>query len=246
MTVEIRFVDAVAEIRLSRPEVGNALDLPTATELNEAVATAGQARSRAILLTGAGRHFCVGGDLRAMLAAPDPSDYVAELAEQFHRTVQALVDAEAVLVCAVDGAAAGAGLALTLLCDLVIASPTARFLTAYTTAGLTPDGGTTWHLPRVVGRRRAADLLLNERVLSADDAVEWGVVSSIADDGDLERAARLLAQRNARPELAATARLLRQASTGGLAAHLAAEAASIAARSALPEVRARMHAVLEH
>ncbi len=233
--------DGVATVELHRPGASNALDLPMATALSEVVdQIAADEQVRVVLLVGSGRNFCAGGDLAAMAGAVDRSAYVKELATTAHRAVLGLSSLSVPVVAAVQGAAAGAGLALTLVADLVVAGDSARFLTAYAAIGLTPDCGTSWLLPQVVGLRRAMDLAVGGRQLSAAEALDWGLVTSVCPDEELAETAGRLADRLASGPAAARGvarRLLRDGVSRSFAEQLDQEAAAIAASVRTPEAQ---------
>lgn len=175
--------DGVAHVELSRPDVANAIDMATAHALGEAVnAAAADDAVGAVLLTGAGPRFCAGGDVAWMLDGEDRADRVERLAVVLDDVLQRLSALEKPVVVAVQGAVAGAGLAVMLSGDLVVAAPGTRFVTAYAGVGLTPDCGLSWLLPRAVGQPRALELLLTPRTLDAERAQEWGLVTEVADD----------------------------------------------------------------
>nr|BFE58356.1 enoyl-CoA hydratase-related protein [Dactylosporangium thailandense] len=238
--------EGVATIELNRPESANALDLPMAAALHDAVqAVSRDPGVRCVLLLGRGRNFCAGGDVAAMSGAADRHAYVLKLATTAHRSVLALTELDVPVVAAVQGAAAGAGLALSLVADVVLAGESARFLTAYAQAGLTPDCGTSWLLPQVVGLRRALALTLTDRRLTAQEAADWGLVTGVCPDDQVTESARRIALRMALgpvPALGRTRRLLRDASGRSLAEQLDVEAASIAEASMSPAADARLAA----
>lgn len=164
--------DSVARITLARPEVSNSVDLPTARSIAAAVQSAGADDSvRAVLVDADGPRFCAGGDVASMAASDDQATYLLDLANAFDGALQRLAALQKPVVAAVQGAAAGAGLATVLACDVVVAARGTKFLTAYAGIGLTPDCGLSYLLPRAVGQQRALELALTGRVLSADEAV---------------------------------------------------------------------------
>ena len=238
--------DGVATIELHRPEAANALDLPTAIALDDAVvAVSSDSSVHAVLLLGEGRHFCAGGDVTAMAAAADRAGYVLDLARTAHRAVLGIAALDVPVVAAVQGAAAGAGLALTLMADVVLAGASATFRTAYSRVGLTPDCGTSWFLPRIVGLRRALELTLTDRRLTAAEALEWGLVTSVGPDQELSDTARRIAAQLAAgpaPALGTTRRLLRDGLTRGLAEQLDIEAVTISQASLSPAAEASLSA----
>lgn len=190
----------VVRIVLNRPQAANALDDVMGRELAAAAARCnGDPGVRAVVLTGSGRFFSAGGDLAAMAAhAERPSAHVKGLADDLHRAVSAFARMRAPLICAVNGQAAGAGFSLAIAGDLVLAAESAAFTMAYTRAGLSPDGSSSWFLPRLVGLRRAQELMLTNRTLSAAEALEWGLVTRVVADAELDDAAGVLAAQLAR------------------------------------------------
>jgi 2-(1,2-epoxy-1,2-dihydrophenyl)acetyl-CoA isomerase len=223
--------DRVATITLNRPGRSNALDLELAHRLSVALARAGDDPDcDAVVLGGAGERFCVGGDLRAMAAAPDRPAFLAELAAAAHQAVRAMQGLAKPIVVAVQGAAAGVGFSLALSADLVVAGHSATFVTAYTSVGLTPDGGLSWLLPRTVGQQRALALILTSAPLSADAAHRLGIVAELSDDAGVASCAHSLAIRLAgqpRHALVGARRLVRSSWEATLDEHLDREAASI-------------------
>ena len=222
----------VAHIQLNRPEAGNALNLEMATEL----AAAAQACSadpdvRVVLLSAHGRTFCVGGDLKAIAALGEEiAPRLRELVDQLHTAVSIFRQMPAPLVIAVNGIAAGAGFSLALVGDLVVAAESAKFTLAYTAAGISPDGGATYHLPRLVGMRRAQELIYANRTLTAREALDWGLVTQVAPDDQLIPAVQALGKRLAsgpRVAHAAVKALLRASVGNHLDEHLALECEAI-------------------
>jgi 2-(1,2-epoxy-1,2-dihydrophenyl)acetyl-CoA isomerase len=178
--------DGVARITLARPEMSNSVDLPTARSIAAAVqAAAADDAVRAVLVVGDGPRFCAGGDVASMAASDDRATYLLDLANALDGALQALANLEKPVVAAVQGAAAGAGLALVLACDVVVTARGTKFLTAYAGIGLTPDCGLSYLLPRAVGQQRALELALTGRVLSADDALAWGLVTEVVEADEL-------------------------------------------------------------
>lgn len=237
--VVVRFTEGIASISLSRPGHGNALDLDLASALSSAVAEVARAREPgAVLIRGEGPAFCVGGDLLAFASAPDPAVYVRTLADTVHQAIGALRALPMPVISAVHGACAGGGIGLALAADLVIAEHSARFRAAYTAAGLTPDGGLGWILPRTIGPARAADLILTNRVVDGTEAERLGLVSRVVPDGTAGDEALILARSLAggpQEALSRSVRMLRDAVSTALPDHLNREAESIAAQAAGPE-----------
>ncbi|MFI6935356.1 enoyl-CoA hydratase/isomerase family protein [Streptomyces sp. NPDC050287] len=244
----VRHSEGVVELLLDDPGRGNALDLPTAEALRDAAAGITEDPGGAVLLRAAGGNFCVGGDLRAFAGrGADTSSYVHAVATAAHEAVRALHELPVPVVTAVRGAAAGGGIGLALTGDLVLAARSARFRLAYTAIGLTPDCGSSWVLQRLLGPRRAADLILTNRVLTGEDAERWGLVSRVVEDDELDdtayRSAAGLAAGSA-PALRAAKELLRAGAGSSLKEHLAAEARSIAALAGGPEAQDAMESFL--
>ena len=159
--------DGLARLVLNRPDAGNAMDTALVSALlGHARALGERADVRVVVLAAAGRAFCVGGDLKHFASqGDDVARGVRAVADPLHEALELLSSLDAPVVAAVNGVAAGAGMSLVCAADLAIAGESARFTMAYTAAGLSPDGGATWFLPRIVGARRAAELmLLNDRL----------------------------------------------------------------------------------
>lgn len=232
--------NGVAHIELNRPTAANALDLATAQQLVSALdMICARPEAKVVMMTGRGRLFCAGGDLSA-LASQDSYLAVSELARTAHLFVEQLIALERPVIVAVQGAAAGAGLGITLAADVVIAGRTARFSSAYGAVGLTPDCGTSWLLPRTVGLRRALELTLTGRVLNSTEAQAWGIVTTVVEDHDVASRARQLASSMAAAApsaLGATKRLVHQGLSSTLHEHLDLEAETIALRSTSSEAR---------
>lgn len=222
---------AIARIVLDRPAAGNTLNLPMAQALVEAASTSALDPSvRCVVLTGTGRFFCAGGDVAAFGAASDPAPLFDELAATLHRAVSTLARMDKPLVAAVNGPAAGAGVSLTALADIVIASRAAHFTLAYGAIGLTPDGGATWLLPRLIGLRRTQELILTNRRIGADEAAAIGLVTEAVDVEAFEAKVAAVATRlveSATGAVAATRALLLESFASGLEAQLAKEARAI-------------------
>ena len=229
----VRHPDGVVELRLDDPDRGNALDLRTAEALRVAALEVAADPGGAVLLRTTGGSFCVGGDLRAFAGrGTETGAYVHSVASAAHAAIQVLYELPVPLVTAVRGAAAGGGIGLSLVGNIVLAARSSRFRLAYTAVGLTPDCGASWFLPRLVGRLRAAELILTNPVLTGDDAERWGLVSRSVPDAELDDTAHRTAAglaAGARDALRAAKGLLRLDTVDELRRHLAEEARSIAA-----------------
>ncbi|PPH44951.1 enoyl-CoA hydratase [Rathayibacter sp. AY1C9] len=175
-----------ARITLNRPDALNAIDLGTARLLLSTVADLdADAGCSVIVIAAAGRAFCTGGDISAIMGSENPDHYLRDVATTTAQVIRLLEDSRAVVVCAIDGMVAGAGIAFALAADIVIATPAALFLSAYGDVGLVPDVGVTAALPRVVGRRRALDFVLSGRPVRAAEALEWQLVTEVVPRADL-------------------------------------------------------------
>jgi 2-(1,2-epoxy-1,2-dihydrophenyl)acetyl-CoA isomerase len=185
-TFDFEIQDGVARITLNRPDAFNAMSKEMACELMHVSIRCGEeAEIRAVLITGTGKAFCAGGDLTQFSGIKEGlAAHLKEMTTYLHAAMSRFAWMDAPLIAAVNGVAAGAGMSLAAACDLVIAAKSARFTMAYTKAGLTPDGSSTWYLPRVIGLRRTMELALTNRVLSAEEAVEWGIANRVVDDAD--------------------------------------------------------------
>jgi 2-(1,2-epoxy-1,2-dihydrophenyl)acetyl-CoA isomerase len=209
--VTVETSGGVARIQLNRPDAANALDLPLASALRDAVGrVADDGEAKAVLVSGAGQRFCAGGDIGSFVAAPDPEAYLHELALEADAAVRALADLAKPVVAVVHGAVAGAGLAVMLSCDIVVAETSTKFVFGYPGIGLTPDCGVSWLLPRAIGQQRALAFALGGQAVGADVAREWGLVAEVDADAHArgeEVAAALAAE--APRALGRTRRLLR-------------------------------------
>jgi 2-(1,2-epoxy-1,2-dihydrophenyl)acetyl-CoA isomerase len=191
--------DAVATLTLNRPERLNALGDSLREDLQDAVTRAAEDPGvRAIVITGAGKGFCAGGDVKAMNERKEQGaarPLLERVAPGRDRTVLALREAPKPVIAAVNGAAAGAGMNLALACDIRLASTAARFSQAFVKRGLHPDWGGTYFLPRVVGVARAAELIWTGEVIDAQEALRLGIVSAVHPPEELLPATYALARK---------------------------------------------------
>jgi len=244
--VEIRRDGAVLTITLNRPDVLNALNGAAHTALRDALERAQEAEVRAVVLTGAGRGFCVGQDLQEFRSGVN--DVADRLREQFNRHVLAIRALEKPVIAAVNGPAAGAGLSLALACDVRIAADEATFVPAFVGIGLVPDTGGTWLARRLLGAARAFEWLTTGRRLTAAEALQWGLVSEVVATADLaERAAEVAELFAAMPTRAVweTKRLLDAAETATFEQQLDAEAWAQAELVKTPDFTEGVAAFLE-
>src|SRR5580765_8432724 len=188
--------DGVATITLNRPDAYNALNLTLARDLFHATLEADEDRAvRCILITGAGKAFCAGGDVKDFADNPQRIGIlIKELTTYLHGTVSRLARAQKPVNMAVNGVAAGGGMSFALSGDLVVAAESAKFTMAYSKIGASPDGSSSYFLPRMIGLRRAMELYFTNRVLTAKEAVEWGMVTRAVPDADFKGAVDALAR----------------------------------------------------
>ncbi|MGI8974536.1 MAG: enoyl-CoA hydratase-related protein [Gaiella sp.] len=216
---------AVLTITLNRPEAYNAFTRELHVELRKALETATDPSVRCVVVTGAGKGFCAGQDLREF---GELSSTVGDaLEETYHPNVRLVRGLEKPVLAAVNGAAAGAGLSFAMACDLRIASEAATFVPGFVGIGLVPDAGGTWFLQRLLGFARAFEWMSSNRRLSAAEALDWGLVSEVVPaDAFSGRVAELAAEWAARPThaVARTKRLFEHAHDAGLEEQLAFEA----------------------
>jgi len=234
--------DAVATITLNRPESMNSLSVALKIALREALEdAAADPAVRAVVLTGSGRGFCVGQDLRehvALLEAADPSP-LSTVTEHYNPIVLALAQMPKPVIAAVNGMAAGAGAGLAYACDFRIASTTSGFLLAFANVGLALDSGVSWTLPRLIGSARATALCLLAEPITAAAALEMGMVNAVVEPDHLAAAAHELAARLAAGPTAAYAAIksgIAYAATTDLSDALAEEA----------RLQAQMGATIDH
>lgn len=185
---------AVATLSMARSEKLNALTPDMADEMRYALANTGDAR--VIVIRGEGRSFCSGADLSAILMGGEPGEgaYRA-LIEHYNQLILDIAEHPLPIVAEVRGAAAGIGCSLALACDFCIAADSAYFLQAFVNIGLVPDGGASWMLPRLVGRARAAEMLMLGEKVHGRKAVDWGLIHRCVEDHMLENETRALAKR---------------------------------------------------
>ena len=242
--------DSIARITLNRPDAANAINVDMARDLMHAALQCDEDPTvRAVIISGTGRMFCAGGDLKSFAVQGENLAYhLKEVTTYLHAAMSRLTRMDAPIVAAVNGTAAGAGMSLACACDLVLAAESARFTMAYTRAGLTPDGSSTYFLPRIVGLKRALELTLTNRLLSAQEACEWGIVTRVVPDANLQAEADTLAAQlasSATGALGAAKRLLHSGWTETLETQMELETRAIAARAYTADGREGITAFLE-
>jgi 2-(1,2-epoxy-1,2-dihydrophenyl)acetyl-CoA isomerase len=238
----------VTHLRLNRPEASNALDIELLKALHAALIESQTAH--VVLLTGEGRNFCAGGDVKTFAAQGERlPDYLREATEWLARCASALINLRAPVVTAVQGyAAGGGGLGLVCASDLVIAAESARFLLGATRVAMAPDAGATVTLAQIIGFRRAMELALTDRELDAKEALTIGLVNRVVPDGELEQEATSLARGLAAgptEALGATKRLLWQGLGAPVEDRLAEEARTVSELGATAEAQEALRALIE-
>jgi 2-(1,2-epoxy-1,2-dihydrophenyl)acetyl-CoA isomerase len=202
-TIQLQIDDAVARITLNRPERLNAWNQQFGEELREAILSdAAEPSVRAVLITGAGRGFSSGADLKDMLertaSGEEVPDVGALLRERYHPIIKGIRELPKPVVAAVNGPAVGIGCSLALACDLIWAGESAIFGLAFVNIGLVPDGGSTFLVPAAVGKARALEMAMLGEPIPASRALEWGLINRVVPDGKLMDEATALAGRLAK------------------------------------------------
>jgi 2-(1,2-epoxy-1,2-dihydrophenyl)acetyl-CoA isomerase len=236
---------AVLTITLNRPDVLNALNADLHRALREALGEAEDDAVRAVVITGAGRGFCVGQDLTEFRESPNVGD---TLRASYHPNVLAIRALPKPVLAAVNGAAAGAGLSLACACDVRIASDAATFIPAFVNIGLIPDAGGSFHIQRILGTPRAFEWMASGRRLTSAEAHAWGIVSEVVEaDRFAERTAEIAAEWAARPTRAVgfAKRLFDNAATATLHDQLELEAELQAAATQTGDFSEGVSAFLE-
>lgn len=210
-TIQLEMRETVCLLTLNKPDRLNALTVQVARDFSAAVAEAIERGARAIVLTGAGRAFCAGGDLREMQEIAKKDGRVEAFFDEplkiLNEAILLIRQTPVPFIAAVNGVASGGGCNLALACDLVIAAESARFNQAFIKIGLTPDCGGTFMLPRLVGWKRATELLFTGDLISAQAAAEMGMINSVTPDGELMSRALAMAEKLAQAPTAAIAEI---------------------------------------
>ena len=249
--VLLDLADGVAHLRLNRPDAANGMSVDLLKALYDAIMLChGEPDVRVLLLTGEGKNFCAGGDVQAFAARGEAlPDYVRQATAYLQDAVLSLSRLQAPVVIAVQGfAAGGGGFGLVCAADLVVAGEGAKFLAGATRVGMAPDAGTSVNLPRLVGMRKATEILLTNPVIDAAEALRLGIVNQVVPDADLLATAQAMAAdlaAGAPKALAATTRLLRSGMGLGMEACLSEEARTVSELSGTADAREGLAAVIE-
>jgi len=238
--------DGLARVTFDRPASLNAMDFPMAARWR---AVAHEVTSDpsvgAVILDANGPAFCAGGDVVAMATTGSSGADVTATAEAIHDGIRTFAEAPLPMVAAVQGAVAGGGLGLMLTADYVVASENARFVSRYANIGLTPDLGVSTLLPAAIGQRRALQLLLQDRMLSSAEALDWGLVAEVVASADLSSRVEEIARfwlEGATGAFGQATRLVRVGAGRTFAENLSDEAATIGVAFDTPEAKARVAA----
>jgi 2-(1,2-epoxy-1,2-dihydrophenyl)acetyl-CoA isomerase len=231
MTLDVR--DQVAWLKLDRPQKANTIDFDFVKDIDEAAAACeGNAEVRAVVITADGRFFSAGGDAKTFLALGDRlPQAVIDMTGPLHGAVARFAQMDAPVIAAVNGTAAGGGLCLVAMCDLAIAARSAKFVLAFPGIGFSIDTGGTYFLPKVLGPRRALELMLTAKTLDAEEALAWGLVNRVVDDAALLTETEALARKLAAgPSKAfgAIKRLVHSGFVEPMEAHMDREARTLA------------------
>jgi 2-(1,2-epoxy-1,2-dihydrophenyl)acetyl-CoA isomerase len=239
---------AVLTVMLNRPDVYNAFNRELHAALARALDEARDEDVRAVVITGAGRGFCSGQDLKEFQEISEGTGIRERLEETYHPNIRAIRALEKPVLAAVNGAAAGAGLSLACACDVRIASEGASFVPGFIGIGLVPDSGGTWFVHRLLGFARAFEWMVSNRRLGAEEALEWGLVSEVVPADDFQRRVEELVAWYAElptRAVAGTKQLFEHAYTATLADQLELEAALQQAATASDDFREGVRAFLE-
>ena len=196
-TILLTKKDNIATITFNRPNAANGINPTLAREFAEASLECDKDDTiRCVILTANGKMFCAGGDLKAIGGEPEKAAIkIKRMADDLHRATSTFARMNKPFIIAVNGMAAGAGFSIAITGDFVIAAESAKFTMAYTAAGLSPDGSSSYYLPRLIGTRKAMDLMITNRRLTAQEAESWGLINQVVADEELQHSALALAQK---------------------------------------------------
>lgn len=250
-TIILEEKKGVATITLNRPASFNAFEFETGRELVDAIEKCTKnVRVKVLIITGAGKVFCAGGNLKAAKewSGDNLGDFFRQLTKLFHRAILDIRMMPKPVIASVNGPAAGGGFSLALACDLRIASKNAVFRQAYTNVALVPDGGLTFHLPKLVGLGKASELIFLDKVITAGEAEKLGLVNLVVPEARLKDATLEVAKQLARGPSLAFARakaLLNKALTSSIESQLENERQEIALSGETKDFREGLSAFFE-
>ena len=184
--IEVKIKEGLAKITLNRPEVGNTLNIELAKELYYAVnMISANNNIKVLILTGKGKLFCGGGDLKFLLSKEKKvKQTLLQMTHYFHGAISRMARMDAPVIIGINGTAGGGGFSLAISGDIIYSIKDAKFTLAYTNAGLSPDGSSTYYLPRIVGMKRAKELMLTNRVFSAEEALSMNIIDKVLINND--------------------------------------------------------------
>jgi 2-(1,2-epoxy-1,2-dihydrophenyl)acetyl-CoA isomerase len=242
--------DSVATITLNRPDAFNALNLAMGRDLFHASIEVDEDPDvRCVVVTGTGKAFCAGGDVKDFVEnLPRVGALVKELTTYLHGAVSRFCRSDKPVIMAINGVAAGGGLSLALSGDLVVATESARLTMAYSKIAATPDGSSSYFLPRLIGLRRTMELYFTNRVLTAREAFDWGLVTRVVPDAEFKTAVATLAREMAQGPSRAyggAKRLFHQSTWESLETQMELEAQAIASSGRTEDFRAGVTAFAE-
>lgn len=210
-TVDYQLDESVAVVKMNRPEALNALSLQLTKDLRAAIEKAIEDKARAIILTGSGRAFCAGGDLREMHSMWEKEGrieaFLEEPLEALHEVIRLMRETPIPFIAAINGVCAGAGSNFALACDLIFAAEEASFNEAFIKIGLSPDCGGSFFLPRAVGNKLAAEMFMTGSTISAERALEIGMINRVAPLEMLEKETMTMAKKLAKAPTAVIGRI---------------------------------------
>lgn len=249
-TLNFTISDHIATITLNRPDNANGINQQMGKDLAEVAAFCdGRDDLKVVLLTAKGKMFCAGGDLKAFAEFGDEAAVrIKALADDLHRSISIFSRMSPVFIVAVNGVAAGAGFSLAMAGDLVIAHESAKFTMAYTAAGLSPDGGASYLLPRLIGLRTTQELMLTNRRLSATEAKELGLITKVVSDDEFTKEIEILTTQMAKSSATANntvKKLLLSSFDNSLETQMELEARSIADSVRSPDGQEGIKAFVE-
>lgn len=249
-TIDFKVKDGIATITFDRPDASNSINLELAKDFMYATMQCSEDPTvRVVIITGAGKVFCPGGDVKSFAAqGKNLPYYLRDVTTYLHAAVSRLARLDAPVISAVNGVAAGAGMGLVCASDFALAAESARFTMAYTRIGLSPDGGSSYYLTRIVGFRKAMELTLTNRQLSAKEALELGIVNQVVPDEELATKVESLASQlasGATKAYGAAKRLMHSAWTETLETQMELESQTIAAMAHTTDAQEAIAAFVE-